>query len=263
MRLTKAQVLWASRAFVPGPGRTRQGGPDPDELHETVVELRHILAGPATSAALVPLFRLIAAVEMARATADDVQRGGERLRQLGLANAAVGAERGQDGGEVEAVLGVQPPAVIVQVMDARIRAERPALPEWLGRARTSGEIVAEFELLVPDALDALGLMALNERLDMLEAGMVAAEARRKWVEQYQYGPAQTMQEREASGQYSRLISATKAAYHRSPLPEGWAAPTIPRRIMDRLAIGRPMLAAELMTERTPAVIVTMPDMGDQ
>ena len=63
---------------------------------------------------------------------------------------------------------VQPPAVIVQgAMDARIRAERPALPEWLGRARTSGEIVVnEFEMLVPEAcLTILVRMALNQRLD--------------------------------------------------------------------------------------------------
>ena len=258
MRLTRAEIVWAGRAFVPAQGRVKIGGPDPDELAQTAHELREILAAPATSAALLPLFRLIAAVEMARAEADEVQRGGEKLRQLGLANAAVGAERGQQGGEAEAILGVQPPAVIVQVMDARIRAERPVLPDWLGRARTSGEIVGEFEMPTPEALDDMGLMALNERLDMLEAGMVAAEARRKWVERFSYGPAAQMQEREAAGQYSRLISATKAAFDRSPVPEAWGAPEIPRRVMDRLALGRPMLAAELM-QRVPAVIVTRPD----
>ena len=259
MRLTQAEVTWAGRAFVPAPGRVKIGGPDPDELAQTVHELREILAGPATSAALVPLFRLIAAVEMARATADEVQRGGERLRALGLSNAAVGAERGQHGGEAEAILGSAPPAVIVQVLNARIRAERPPLPDWLGRGRTSGEVIAEYEMPTPEALDDLGLMGINQRLDMLEAGMVAAEARRKWVELYRYGPAALMQEREASGIFSRLIAQAKAAFHRSPVPEGWAAPTIPRRIMDRIAVGRPMLAKELMTERTPAVIVTMPE----
>ena len=110
------------------------------------------------SAALVPLFR----VDRGRRNGPRHRRtmysgaGSDCCDSLGLANAAVGAERGQDGGEVEAVLGVQPPAVIVQVMDARIRAERPVLPEWLGRGRTSSEIVAEFEMLVPEALDDLG-----------------------------------------------------------------------------------------------------------
>ena len=259
MRLTRAEVTWAGRAFVPGPGRTRIGGPDPDELVMAVHELREILAGPATSAALVPLPMLIAAVEMAKASADEVQRGGERLRELGLANAAVGAERGQQGGEAEEVLGSAPPAVIVQVMDARIAAERPPLPDWLGRGRTSGEVVGEYEMPTPEALDDLGLVALNQRLDMLEAGARDAERRRAWVEKYQYGPAALMQEREAAATFSRLIVQAKAAFDRSPLPEGWAAPTIPRRIMARLALGRPMLANELMLEREPATVITMPE----
>ena len=263
MRLTRAEIVWAGRAFVPGPGRTQPGGPDPDELAQTVHELRELLAAPATTVAMAPLFRLIAAVEMARATADEVQRGGERLRELGLENAAVGAERGQVGGEAEAILGVAPPPVVVEIMDRRIAAERPPLPEWLGRGRTSGEVIGEYESMVPDALDDLGMTGLNVRLDELEAGMREAERRRAWVERYQYGPAALMQEREAAATFSRLHSQATAAFHRSPVPEGWAAPTIPRRIMDRLAIGAPMLAKELMTERTPAVIVTMPDMGDE
>ena len=128
-------------------------------------------------------------------------------------------------------------------MDARIRDERPALPDWLGRARTSGEIIADFGQPSADDLDDMGMMALNERLDQLEAGMRAAEHRRDWAERYAYGPAQTMQEREASAAYSQLIAQATQALHRSPLPEAWAAPTIPRRVFDRLAIGRPMLAA--------------------
>ena len=259
MRLTRAEIVWAGRAFMPAPGRTRIGGPDSDELQMAVHELREILTGPATTAALVPLPMLIAAVEMAKASADEVQRGGERLRELGLANAAVGAERGQQGGEAEEVLGSAPPAVIVQVMDARIAAERPPLSDWLGRGRTSGEIINEFEMPTGDMLDDMGLMAINQRLDMLEAGARDAERRRAWVEKYQYGPSQTMQEREAAATFSRLIVQAKATFDRSALPEGWAAPTIPRRIMDRLAIGRPMLAKELMTERTPPVRVTMPE----
>ena len=263
MRLTRAEIVWAGRAFEPAPGRTRIGGPDPDELVMAVHELREILMGPATTAALVPLPMLIAAVEMARATADEVQRGGARLRELGLENVAVGAERGQVGGEAEAILGVQPPAVIVQVLDARIRAERPVLPDWLGRGRTSGEVIAEYEMPTGDMLDDLGLMGLDQRLDALEAGARDAERRRAWVEKYQYGPAALMQEREAAATFSRLTTQAKSAFDRSALPESWAAPEIPRRIFDRLAIGAPMLAAELMTERTPAVIVTMPDMGDE
>ena len=258
MRLTRAEVLWAGRAFMPGPGRTRVGGPDPNELVAAVHELREILAGPATSAALVPLPMLIAAVEMARATSAEVQRGGDRLRELGLENAAVGAERGEVGGEAEAILGVAPPPVVVEIMDRRIAAERPPLPEWLGRGRTSGEVIGEYESVVPDALNDLGMMGLNVRLDELEAGMREAERRRAWVERYQYGPSQVLQEREAAATFSRLISQATAAFHRSPLPEGWAAPTIPRRIMDRLAVGRPLLAAELMS-RIPAVVVTMPE----
>ena len=150
-----------------------------------------------------------------------------------------------------------------KVMDARIRAERPPLPEWLGRGRTSGEVINEFEMPTPEALDDLGVVGINERLDMLEAGARDAGRRRKWVEQFGYGPAALMQEREASGVFSRLIVQAKAAFDRSPVPEGWAAPTIPRRIMDRIAVGRPMLAAELMTQRVPAAVVTTPDMGDE
>ena len=228
---------------------------------EVVHELRQVLAGSAAQAALVPLPMLLAAVELARAEADEARRGAERLRDLGLANAAVGGERGQAGGEAEEVLGTAPPEVIVKVLDARIRAERPPLSDWLGRGRTSGEVVNEFEMPTPDMLDDMGPLALNERLDQLEAGARDAERRRAWVEKYQYGPSQTMQEREAAAAFSRLIAQATAAFHRSPVPEGWGAPTIPRRIMDRIALGRPMLAAELMTQRVPAVVVTTPDMG--
>ena len=263
MRLSKAEIVWAGRAFMPGPGRTRLGGAAPDEIVETVHALREILAGSAAQAALVPLPALLAAVELARAEANEAQRGAERLRDLGLANAAVGGERGQAGGEAEEVLGRSAPEVIVKVLDARIRAERPVLPEWLGRGRTSGEVINEFEMPTGDMLDDLGVVALNARLDALEAGARDAERRRRWVEKYQYGPSQTMQEREAAAAFSRLIAQATAAFHRSPVPEGWGAPTIPRRIMDRIALGRPMLAAELMTQRVPAVVVTTPDMGDE
>ena len=263
MRLTRAEVVWAGRAFMPAPGRVKVGGPDPDELQMVVHELREILAGPATTAALVPLPMLIAAVKMARATSDEVQRGGERLRALGLSNVAVGAARGQVGGEAEEILGAQPPETIVAVMDARIAAERPPVPEWLGRGRTSGEVVGEFEMPTPDMLDDMGLVALNQRLDQLEAGARDAERRRRWVEQYQYGPAALMQEREAAAMFSRLIVQARAAFARSPLPAQWGAPEIPRRVMDRLALGAPMLAAELM-QRTPATVITTPDdMGDE
>ena len=259
MRLSTAEVTWAGRAFVPAPGRVKIGGPDPDELAQTVHELRELLAAPATTVAMAPLFRLIAAVEMARATSDEVQRGGDRLRELGLSTAAVAAERGQVGGEAGEILGVAPPPVVVEIMDRRIAAERPPLPEWLGRGRTSGEVIGEYESMVPDALDDMGMVRLDQRLDALEAGARDAERRRRWVERYQYGPSALMQEREASAVFSRLIAQATAAFHRSPLPEGWAAPEIPRRVMDRLAIGAPMLAKELMTERVPAVIVTMPE----
>ena len=81
-----------------------------------------------------------------------------------------------------------------------------------------------------------------------------------------YGPSPNHAgARSGSGSTAGLISATNCSVPPQPASRGLGSRrTIPRRIFDRLAIGRADAGEGTDdSSATPAVIVTMPDMGDQ
>ena len=134
LRYNEAEVLWAGRSRqMMGGDTNRLGGPDPEMLAEELDELRYLLAAGPVEWALAPLGRLLAAVELARAEVARVQQGGERLRRLGLSQSAVaGVDKDRTGGEFMEAMKAEPPEAMVEVLDARLREEKPAIPEWLG-----------------------------------------------------------------------------------------------------------------------------------
>ena len=140
MALTAAERLWGGRALIAmNPGT---GGPTPEQIAEEVSMLRALISGPAHELALAPLWRLICAFELTETEVERVQRGSERLRDLGLANVAVAGPSGQVGGEAPEILGHAAPPDLVKVKDARIMAERPPIPSWIGPPTQSGDVLA-------------------------------------------------------------------------------------------------------------------------
>ena len=257
LRYNEAEVLWAGRSRQMMDGDTnRLGGPDPEMLAEELDELRYLLAAGPVEWALAPLGRLLAAVELARAEVARVQQGGERLRRLGLSqSAAAGVDKDQSGGEFMEAMKAEPPEAMVEVLDARLREEKPAIPEWLGPPSQAPDVELTFGDPDGDALDALGAMGLHRRLVSLEEGRAMAQARFDWVNKYVYGGSAMFVEQAAVAMYQRLWGAAKQAFDRTPVPTAWTAPEIPRRLFDRIAMGNPPLAADMMA-RSPATIIT-------
>ena len=91
--------------------------------------------------------------------------------------------------------------------------------------------------------------------------MELAEKRMEWAQKYTYPPSHLIEERATWESLSTRRRDALAALERSPVPETWSAPTIPKRLFQRIALGNPVLAAEMMA-RSPRVTVTEPDEGD-
>ena len=259
MALTKLEVRWAGMAaqYLPrAPGMI--GGPGPDELAEALYRLRELLAGQPFEWANAPLMLLMAAVELAKAEAEAVTTGGDRLRELGLNDLA---QRGDAARELQpegaAYLGKAPPPEMVQVLDARIEAERPPIPTFIAPASTVADVQDTFGTLDDDALDELGPMGLVNRLDALDRRISMVEMRLGWVRRYSYGPSYVIEERAVHEALSTRRRDALAAFERSEIPQTWSAPECPRRMFERITLGNPPLAAEMM-QRVPATIITDP-----
>ena len=128
-------------------------------------------------------------------------------------------------------------------------------PEWIGAPLQAANVLTSFGEPSDDELDEMGPARLDERLSQLEKGVAGADARVAWVRKYSYPQTDLLIEIGTVDAYGKLYRATKSAFDRSPVPQEWTAPTIPRRIMERISIGNPMLASEMMTEPVLAVEV--------
>lgn len=259
LRYNEVEVLWAGRSrIMMGSDENRLGGPDPEVLAEELGQLRYLLAAGPIEWVEAPLGQLLAAVMLAKAEVERVHGAGEKLRRLGLGQtAAAGADpaKDYDSGEFMQAVAKSPPADMEKVLRARMKEEKPVLPVWLGPASGPPDVRLVFGDPDGDALDALGPMALHERLSELEEGRDMAQARFAWVRDYEYGPSYMMQEQAAVAEYGRLLNAATQAFNRSRIPNSWSAPEIPRRLFDRIALGNPPLAADMMA-RVPATVIT-------
>ena len=181
----------------------------------------------------------IAAVEMARAT---VGRG---TAGRGAATATRPLKCRRRRCEGEAILGEAPPARDRSGYGrshSRVRAPVVAGMR-IGRGRTSGEVVNEFEMPTPDMLDDMGPLALNQRLDQLEAGasrdaeLLGAAG---WSDTSNGTVRKRCKSTEAGGDVLQVDRASNGRVPPQPGSRGLRrAPTMaPRRIMDRIALGR-------------------------
>ena len=147
---------------------------------------------------------------------------------------------------------------MVMVLDARIRDERPAVPSFVAPASSVADIQTTFGTPDADMLDATGPMNLVARIDSLEGRMEIAERRMTWVQSYSYPPSHLLEERAVWTALSTRRRDALAAFERSEIPQSWSAPTIPRRLFQRISLGAPMLAAEMMA-RVPSTVITEPE----
>ena len=263
MAMSRIELKWAgivAQVMPRAPGMI--GGPTPDELQAALYQLRSLQEAAPHTWATVGLVQLMCAVYLATDEAEAVAEGSERLRALGLGDLSVRgtAVRGTDA-EAHEYLGKAPSDEMVMVLDARIKSERPPIPTFVAAASSVADIQTTFGTPDADMLDAVGATNLVERVDGLEARMEIAERRMAWVQSYMYPPSHLLEERATWEALSTRRRDALAAFERSPVPETWAAPTIPKRLFQRIALGNPVLAAEMMA-RVPRVTVTEPDEGD-
>ena len=181
-----------------------------------------------------------------------VARAADRLRSLGQGDAAMELEA--ENAEPDNAGWHKVRGQFLAMARARIEVEHPKIPDWIGEALQGPGVVDRFGEPEADALDAMPLSLLSERLDDLELGRIGADRRTQWVSRFKYPPVDIAIERTAWAKYGELWTAVKQAFDRAPAPTAWAGPTIPRRIMDKLAVANPALAQELM-QRVPAVQV--------
>ena len=263
MAMSKLEIRWAAvaAAVLPRrPGALPGSGPDPDELMQALYELRGLQAGAPHEWAVAPLVLLMAATYLATAEAQAVTDGSERLRELGLSDLSARgtAVRGTDAEGAE-YLGKAPSDEMVLVLDSRIKDERPPIPSFVALKSTVADVQDVFGTPDADALDAMGPVGLVMRIDDLEARMELAQQRMDWVTSYMYPPSFLLEERAVWEALSTRRRDALAAFERSEIPQSWSAPTIPRRLFERISIGNPPLASEMMLERVPATVITEPE----
>ena len=259
MAMSRLEIKWASIAagVMPrAPGMI--GGATPDEAAAALYRLRSLAESAPHEWATVGLTILMASVYLQEDEAEAVSAGSEKLRALGLNDLATRGEaaRGMTA-EVDQYLSAAPSTEMKLVLDARIRDERPPIPSFVALKSSVGDIQDRYGTPDGDELDAIGAMGLTLRLDSLEAEMETVEQRLEWVQSYGYPASYILEERATWEALSTRRRDALAALERSPVPETWSAPECPRRLFERIAIGRPELGAEMMA-RVPRVTVTEP-----
>ena len=211
-----------------------------------------------SEAAMVPVRQAVRpmgvldALEVVFQHAGYIDAAAEKLRSLGQNDAATVLQA--EAADPANASWYEVRNQFLKTARARIRAERPKIPVWIGPPDQGAQVLATFGEPDEDELDGMTLVELSDRLDRLELGRAMAEARVRWSQSFDYPPADTIIERSAFEAYGRLWHAAKVAFDRQPAPEQWPGTQVPRRIMDRIAIGNPQLAAEMMT-RVPAATV--------
>ena len=260
MAMSRLEIKWAgiaAQVLPRAPGMI--GGPTPDELMQALYALRSLQDAAPHEWATVGLVQLMCAVYLATDEAEAVAEGSERLRELGLSDLASRGEAAKGmTSEVNEYLSKAPSDEMTLVLDARIKSERPPIPSFVAPKSSVGDVQDRYGTPDGDALDALGAMGLTLRLDDLEAEMATVEQRLQWVQSYGYPASFILEERSVWEALSTRRRDALAALERSPVPETWTAPECPRRLFERISIGNPPLASEMMLERVPAVIITEP-----
>ena len=260
MAMSRLEIKWAgiaAQVLPRAPGMI--GGPTPDELMQALYALRSLQDAAAHEWATVGLVQLMCAVYLGADEAAAVSAGSEKLRELGLNDLATRGEAAKGmTSEVNEYLSKAPSDEMVLVLDARIRDERPAVPSFVAPKSSVGDIQDRYGSLDADALDAIAPMGLTLRLDSLEAEMETVEQRLQWVQSYGYPASYILEERGAWTALSTRRRDALAALERSEIPQSWSAPTIPRRLFQRISLGAPMLAAEMMA-RVPSTVITEPE----
>lgn len=144
---------------------------------------------------------------------------------------------------------------------ARVVAERPQPPPWLGRAWTADEVEAEFARSDED-LDDLGAIGLDELLEKIDGALADTDNRTAWLRAHNYSPAPsgaydqdppgagilwaTVQ---AATALHRVHSSATQSLGRAELPDAWTAAEISRRLFRQFAVRKPVLASDMMTRR--------------
>lgn len=235
----KIEQRWACHAMV-AMGVTQTA----DGIKDYAARLHALAKQPAHEQAVAPLVLLQCAVHMMDELHEDARAGNERLRQLGL------------GDQMSAELP-QAPAGMRELLDARLRDERPPIPRWLGPPRQHAHVMGAHKELDEDALAGLGLGGLDERLATLEAEQAQAQARAAFVQKYRPNDQTDMLlESAAVAAYDKLIGQARQAFQKLPAPTAWAdQPTVTRRVMDKIALQQPALAQQMMTREKPVEVV--------
>ncbi len=252
---TAIEKTWAGRGWIAAPDRKRNDGPSPDELAVALRDIRALLAAPPQQWALAPLAVLMAAAGLADAEADVVSEGSDRLRELGLEHLATVGRDGDVESEGKQYIAAAAPTEMHAVLRARITAERPPVPEWIGPPRQSGDIIVAHGEPSDEDLDEMGLTRLAERMQGMEQGRRMAEARAIWVREHQYSATDQAIESGASATYAKVYGATRDAFDRAPPPTEWNVSQVWRPIMDKIATDNPQLAHTMMTGENPVQVV--------
>ena len=261
MAMSRIEIRWAAVAAMVlprRPGALPGSGADPDELMQALHLLRDLQSAPAHRWATVGLTLLMCAVYLAQDEAQAVTDGSERLRELGLSDLSARgtAVRGTDAEGAE-YLGKAPSDEMVLVLDSRIKDERPPIPSFVALKSTVADVQDVFGTPDGDELDVLGAVGLVMRIDDLEARIAVCEQRLEWYQSYAYGASYILEERGTWEALSTRRRDALSALERSPVPETWSAPEIPRRLFQRISLGNPPLAMDMM-QRVPSTIITEP-----
>ena len=263
MAMSRIELKWAgivAQVMPRAPGMI--GGPTPDELQAALYQLRSLQEAAPHTWATVGLVQLMAATYLATDEAEAVAEGSERLRQLGLSDLASRGEAAKGmTSEVNEYLSKAPSDEMRLVLDSRIKSERPPIPSFVAPKSSVADVQDRYGTPDGDMLDALGAMGLTLRIDALEAEMETVEQRLAWVQSYGYPASHLLEERSVWEALSTRRRDAKVAFERSEIPQSWSAPECPRRLFERISIGAPELASEMML-RVPSVRITTPDMGD-
>ena len=191
----------------------------------------------------------------------------EELRALGQGDAAIALQA--ETMEFHDTESRKAPGQFETLAMARVKAERPPVPPWIdgGTAWTASSVRDRWDM-TDEELDELGPVRLDERLDAIELAQRQNEARRRWLQKYEYPLPVTLEEADrlpvgiatsAGAALAWVHAQALAALGRTDLPSKWNAATITRRLFDQYALRNPEEAARLMLSPPKVRLLDPPD----
>ena len=260
--LVSDRTRWPGEPLI-GAGATWLHGNAMAEMFARRLDTDEAVAG--ARAAILPM-GVLDALEVNRQVVAHVATAADALRELGQPAAAQALEAesfapGDDPAFAEALKQFR------DVTKARVQAERPAPPAWLGRTWTAIEVATAFGR-DDEALDDMGAGRLDQFLDGIEAAQADTERRISWLREYDYNPAPAgaydvdplgtgilPMAMNASFALNNVHSAATQALGRAEIPREWTPQWITDRLLRMLATRAPALAADLMGRTPPVKIV--------